>query len=326
MILHRDVENTDAGLFRDNMPVMLMLVGLPGSGKSFVAEKMKKEYMFDCQIHSSDALRKELFGNEEEQEYNTELFIELHRRIREDLKNGVSVIYDATNINKKKRIAFLKELVNIPCYIECLIVATPYETCIRQNTERERVVPEDVIRRMYLAWQPPDYREGFSKISICYHEDVYTQKWQYSQYMSSIENYDQENSHHTLSLGGHSDAAARYVRMMDSENPRVYTAAILHDCGKPFTKSRLNHDGKDDGNCHYYNHQNVGAYDTVLYLARESYGVQQTVYISNLVYYHMHPYMSWKQSEKAMKRDREFLGEQMFSDIMLLHDADISAH
>ena len=42
MILHRDVENTDAGLFRDDMPVMLMLVGLPGSGKSFVAEKMKK--------------------------------------------------------------------------------------------------------------------------------------------------------------------------------------------------------------------------------------------------------------------------------------------
>ena len=50
------------------------------------------------------------------------------------------------------------------------------------------------------------------------------------------------------------------------------------------------------------------------------------LYIANLIYYHMHPYMSWRQSESAMKKAKKQLGEQMFDDIMLLHEADEAAH
>ena len=48
--------------------------------------------------------------------------------------------------------------------------------------------------------------------------------------------------------------------------------------------------------------------------------------VTNMIYYHMHPYLAWKQSEKAKERDKKLLGEKMFNDIMLLHEADLAAH
>ena len=50
-----------------NVPLMIMLAGLPGSGKSTVAESIHTSgdnEKYKPVIHSSDGLRKELFGDE----------------------------------------------------------------------------------------------------------------------------------------------------------------------------------------------------------------------------------------------------------------------
>ena len=51
------------------MKVFNMLIGLPGSGKSTIAQKIKDEVIslnkVEVEIVSSDAIRKELYGNEE---------------------------------------------------------------------------------------------------------------------------------------------------------------------------------------------------------------------------------------------------------------------
>ena len=64
------------------MGKFIMLVGLPGSGKSTFAKNL------GYNIFSSDELRKELWGDESKQGNNTELFTELHRRIKKALKNA----------------------------------------------------------------------------------------------------------------------------------------------------------------------------------------------------------------------------------------------
>ena len=79
----------------------IMLQGLPGSGKSMVAEELQKylaERNWNIKIHSSDALRLELFGDMNYQDENGKLFDELHRHIKEDLSNGISVIYETSNV------------------------------------------------------------------------------------------------------------------------------------------------------------------------------------------------------------------------------------
>lgn len=106
----------------------------------------------------------------------------------------------------------------------------------------------------------------------------------------------------------------------------MITAALLHDIGKPFTKSHLNFRGEIDTECHYYNHQNCGSYDALFYLDALGVPDNEKIHISNLIYYHMHPFTTWKQSEKARQRDIKQIGETFYNEVMLLNEADLAAH
>lgn len=314
-------------MMNEKEPYIVMLVGIPGSGKSMFANTYAMDEA-NLKIHSSDNLRYELFGDMEVQDKNGELFKELHRRIKEDLRNGINVIYDATNINKKKRIAFLSELNNISCQRICLCIMTPYDICLRNNQGRGRIVPEHVIRDMYMNWQPPYFDEGFDAINIAeLGIDRSETSWHINDFIKMASNFDQQNEHHALTLGEHCMMAKQYTERLYPDNKLLHIAAELHDCGKPFTKTRLNKKHEFDGNYHYYNHHMVGAYDAMLYMMGDGgYTTLEILYVSNLIYYHMHPYREWVQSEKNKEKCRNNLGKGMFDDIMHLHDADVAAH
>lgn len=308
-------------------PTFYMMQGLPGSGKSTIAEQIKNNSHREVHIHSSDALREEMFGSADIQDNANALFEELHRRIRADLNAGIDVIYDATNIHKKKRVAFLESLSQIVCRKVNVCVMTPYEICIERNAKRERIVPEQVIRKMYLNWSPPHYHEGFDDIELFFSKAMGPKI--IDELFDYMNTFDQENSHHSLSLGEHCLKARDYlleskIHKESSSPTNLLLAALLHDIGKIDTKTRCNAKGKFDGDCHYYQHHCVGAYNSMLYLL--GYQTAKILDIANLIYYHMHPYTSWKQSEKAKERDRKLIGEEMFEDVNRLHEADIAAH
>ena len=314
-------------------PLMIMMCGLPGSGKSTYAESILVATPADDEfdllshpaIHSSDALRKEMFGDEATQGDNQRLFDELHRRIKTDLSDGKDVVYDATNIKKKERIEFLKSLSKIRCFPICIVSVASIGMCHVHNRFRARNVPEGVIDRMFRNWTPPHYSEGFEYIDYVF--DKTDCLFTVNDYMICADQFDQKNSHHSLSLGEHSRKAAEYVFNHNPNNFNLLMAAILHDNGKLYTRSVTNAKGEDDGDCHYYQHQNCGAYYSLIYLNGDGgYTNEDMAYISNIIYYHMHPYLQWKQSERVVKRDKVLLGEEMFNDVMLLHEGDKYAH
>lgn len=311
------------------IPSIYIMIGLPGSGKSVYAKSIYNQYPSGAiVIHSSDDLREELYGDVNNQKNNTDLFVELHRRIKTDLKNGKSVIYDATNISKKRRIAFLQELKNISCVKIAICMMTPFEKCLELNSIRKRVVPENVIKKMYMNWCPPYYHEGFDYIFCEYYNDcIVSPEYEVGNLFMKINNFNQENEHHGFTLGIHCSRTYEYLLEKGAEKT-IRIAGLLHDIGKVFTKTYLNTKGEYDGNCHYYNHANVGAYDSMFFTSTSNYDFtdKEKLYISNLIYYHMHPYLSWKQSAKAKKRDMNIIGEKMFNDVMLLHQADLFAH
>lgn len=231
----------------DKTPILFMLCGLPGSGKSTCIDKIECDGEQPI-VHSSDKLREELYGDENTQKHNGELFVELHRRIKADLKAGHSVVYDATNLSKKRRIAFLNELKKINCKHYCIVVLTPYERCLKQNRMRERIVPDDVILRMYKNFQPPAYSEGWDKIILSFNldEDDAGDRWDVNTLFEGdcgIDNFPQENSHHTLTLGMHCRKAHEYICKNKPGDVRLAFAALLHDEGKIITKSRINSKG-----------------------------------------------------------------------------------
>lgn len=78
-----------------------MLVGVSGSGKSTFAKRIKhwgeleKE---NVEIFSSDEIRKELYGNASIQKDHEKVFRILHKRVKEALSQGKSVVYENTDI------------------------------------------------------------------------------------------------------------------------------------------------------------------------------------------------------------------------------------
>ena len=179
-------------------PKFIMMCGLPASGKSTYAKELALKY--NAVILSSDKLRIEMYDDVNDQQHNEEIFKELHKRIKENLISGKNVIMDSTNINSKRRRAFLSELKNIPCVKECYIIATPYEECLKRNKERDRVVPEEVIKKMYLNWNTPYWFEGWDNIVVCLSTEptITVDDW-----ICQHDDYNQDNPHHTMTLGEH---------------------------------------------------------------------------------------------------------------------------
>ena len=300
-----------------------MMIGLPASGKSEQAKKLAEEY--NAEIFSSDELRVEMFGDVNHQEYNNSLFKKLHKRIRECLAFGKSAIYDACNINYKRRMEFLKSLNKISCEKIAVIMATPYEVCIERNVSRERKVSDHVIKRMYMNWNTPYWYEGWDDIQIVYSEGAENYKGWDREWIESVKNFNQDNSHHALSLGDHCWKAVKYI---DSNTTCCHTtstelrhAAMLHDEGKMFAKGFYDANGNPSEEAHYYSHEYCGAYNSLFYEMACNH-----LYVAQLIQWHMRPYLAWRQSEKAMQKDRNLLGETLFNDICLLHAADIYAH
>ena len=149
-------------------PKFIMLVGIPGSGKSTYAENLINS---TNSIHlSSDGIRAELYGNEAIQGNPSEVFKIMHERTLEALTNGINVVYDATNIIRKDRASIMSKIPK-DVEAECHIMWTPIEICIKRDSERERTVGKEVITRMYSRFQPPCYDECFNIIKIIRSEE-----------------------------------------------------------------------------------------------------------------------------------------------------------
>lgn len=130
------------------MSKITMLIGIPGSGKSTYAKKLSGVYV------SPDAIRKELYGDISVQGNPAEVFGLVESRIREAIKDGVDVVYDATNTTKyrKETVAEFREYGATE--IDGVFMNTPYDVCMERNNkrnDRSEPVPADVMERMYNA-------------------------------------------------------------------------------------------------------------------------------------------------------------------------------
>lgn len=303
------------------MTELIMLTGIPGCGKSTYARTMREQ---GYQILSSDALRKELFGDEKIQGKSSDIFRELTERTRSSLKQGISCVIDATNLNRKRRKNFLANFTHIPCTKTCVVFVVPVEECLRRNQQRERHVEEDVIKNMIKSFQCPFYYEGWDVIEI-----VHEESWNYQFPFEEIEDFSQDNIFHTLSLGGHIHKAEEYCRE-HGFSEYVQMAAAYHDCGKLYTKTYFNAKGEKSEHAHFYDHENYSAYLFLneMYSSEKykKYSKDEILYMANLINWHMNPLKSWQYSEKSMNNDRKLMGEEMYQDLLRLNAADRAAH
>ena len=145
-------------------PFLTIMVGISGSGKSTHAAKLAKSIPAD--IVEPDAIRLELTGDASDQSRNGEVFRLAHSRTEAKLRAGISVIVDATSLDRKTRAEWVAIARRCGVDVRAVVVDTPLDVAKNRNNARERVVPLNVIDKQASRLCPPTFSEGFSQIVV----------------------------------------------------------------------------------------------------------------------------------------------------------------
>jgi predicted kinase len=141
--------------------VVVLAIGLPGSGKS---SWFKRHNVVPL---SSDLVRSLLFDDVREQRFQDLVFSNLRSMLKARLiaKRPMNYV-DATNLTPQERQHWIKLAKDYQYEVQAVFFDVPLEVCIERHERRDRVVPEDVMRRMAAKLKPPAFEEGFAKITV----------------------------------------------------------------------------------------------------------------------------------------------------------------
>ena len=142
---------------------LFVCVGIPGSGKTFWSKQFAKDN--NLIRLSSDELRG-LYGKDEtDQSVSKDVFRCIDVITRYFLKQGKSIIVDATHYRKLSREKVLKAGRDYNVPVTAVVFRTPFKICFQRNKERARCVPEFVLQTMTSGWEEPTKEEGFFNIA-----------------------------------------------------------------------------------------------------------------------------------------------------------------
>jgi len=141
--------------------VVVLAVGLPGSGKSTWFARQGIVPL------STDLIRKLLLDDETDQSQQPQVFGTLFDLLRRRLAIGRRVTYiDATNLSRAERRSFFRIGDEFGYALEAVFFDVPPKVCAERNRARSRVVPPEVMEAFARKLRPPSYAEGFRRITV----------------------------------------------------------------------------------------------------------------------------------------------------------------
>lgn len=299
--------NLDLGGDTYKRPRLIVLVGVPGSGKTTYAKNKVKN---DSNIAwvSSDGIRQRIYGDASCQDNPGKVFEIMQKEAVEYLERGYDVIYDATSITRKARSSILNV---VPKYVQkcAVIIWAPIDVCIERDKARERIVGREVIDKMLKRFEAPFYDEGFDAIAVHISDVHYNRKDYYDNAIKAMM-IPHDNPHHSVDVIEHCHLCGN--GLLDETVPIiVMKAGYLHDIGKPYTKTFTNTKGEPTETAHYYGHQGVGAW-----ISYGFFGHNPT--LAWLISTHMAPFINQKYYNSLPPVYKKWIDA--------LHKADKEAH
>jgi predicted kinase len=141
--------------------IVVLAIGLPGSGKS---SWFKRHNLTPL---SSDMVRSLLFDDVREQRFQDLVFSNLRSMLKARLiaKRPMNYV-DATNLTPQERQHWIKLAKDYNYEVHAVFFDVPLDVCIERHQRRDRVVPEEAMRRMAAKLKAPSFDEGFAKITV----------------------------------------------------------------------------------------------------------------------------------------------------------------
>jgi len=141
---------------------LIILCGLPASGKSSFAKKFKHIYertkdAIQVKIVDPDKIRVRLYSGV----FNYKKEFSVRKRnlkeIQKALRKGFIVISDNLNyyVSMRHELKEIAEKLNLNYYI--IHVATPIEQCLIWNEQRGKPIPDQIIRNIFEKFDPFNY-------------------------------------------------------------------------------------------------------------------------------------------------------------------------
>jgi predicted kinase len=301
--------NLDLSCDTYKRPRLIVLCGVPGSGKSTYARNKVNSSDGTIVWLSSDNIRERLYGDASCQDNPGKVFEIMQKEAVEALEKGFDVIYDATSITRKARAGILGV---VPKYVQkcCVVIWAPIDICVERDRVRERTVGKEVIDKMLKRFEAPFYDEGFDTIMV-HTSDVHYNRMMY--YVDAIKAMmiPHDNPHHSVDIIEHCHLCGDELLGDGSIPDIVVKAGYLHDIGKPYTKTFTNTKGETTETAHYYGHQGVGAW-----ISYGFFGNNPT--LAWLISTHMAPFVNQKYYNSLPPCYKTWIDK--------LHEADKAAH
>jgi predicted kinase len=129
---------------------LILLVGIPASGKSTLAGKLVQKG-FEC--INADAIRAELYGNELQQGDPQEVFSVFFDRLEALMKDEKDIVVDNTNLKVPHRKQILDRGHKFGYGdVQLWVLDVPLDVCLQRNAARDKKVEEDVLANMFMSF------------------------------------------------------------------------------------------------------------------------------------------------------------------------------
>ena len=287
------------------MKEVKVLIGPAGCGKSTYAKSLMNQYKDQFKqiiVLSSDSIRYKIFGDLSYQ--NKEDHVKVFNHMNQEYKNllqtydDILIIYDATNLTRKRRHSLYNMSKKYNAYHENVIFFTSLNELIFRNATRDidKQVPEKVILNMYKKIQTPQVGYDCDAINCqgekWFKRDSSLDKIKTVKHLTLLLKDEFDNVKNELMLNYtkhdtpfHLEDVNTHIEwtIKNSKSKEIKKIAIFHDLGKGLMK---NYDNKLN-KATYRGHEMLGSYYALNYFYSTDQINSDTLNIVYTVAYHM---------------------------------------